>query len=254
VAQGAWYPDRELEQMQSSTVVIGAGRVGQTVAARLGARLHGREGDPDLTGCRRLLIATPDASIRQVCEALSPRLSAGAAVIHFSGATSIDALDAARGATASVHPLQTIWPEFGPDQLEGAYAAVTGDSDVGDSLARELGMTPFALADQAKPLYHAASAFASNYLVTLTHVAVQLLERSGLDHELARQALRPLQERTLDVADREPTGPIARGDAATVEAHMRSIGPELAPLYAALGRATLPIVRPSAAAAVEQLL
>jgi predicted short-subunit dehydrogenase-like oxidoreductase (DUF2520 family) len=63
-----------------------------------------------------------------------------------------------------------------------------------------------------------------------------------------------LQERTLEVADRPPTGPIARGDADTVAAHMEAIGAELAPLYAALGRATLPIVPPASAAAVEHLL
>ena len=240
--------------MHSSTVVIGAGRVGRTVAARLGARLVGREAEPDVDGCRLLLIATPDASIRSVCERLAPRLANDAAVVHFSGATSIHALDAAPGATACVHPLQTVWAERGPDQLEGAYAAVTGDRALGDELARELGMTPFALADEAKPVYHAASAFASNYLVTLTQVAIGLMERAGLDRELARRALRPLQERTLEVASSPPTGPIARGDAATVEAHLEAIGAELAPLYRALGRATLPIVPAASAAAVEQLL
>ena len=141
-----------------------------------------------------------------------------------------------------MHPLQTVSADAGPDQLEGAYAAVTGDLEVGERLARELGMTPFALADEAKPLYHAASAFASNYLVTLTQVAAGLLERSGVERELALQALAPLQLRTLEVAGLPPTGPIARGDAGTVAAHLEAIGPELAPLYRALGRATLPLV------------
>src|SRR5260221_10908909 len=103
--------------MHSSTVVIGAGRVGQTVAARLGAQLIGRGSDPDLTGCRRLLIATPDSAIRSVCEALAPRLEAGAAGIHFSGATSIHALHVATGPTARVHPLQTVWAPVRPHQL-----------------------------------------------------------------------------------------------------------------------------------------
>jgi len=240
--------------MKSSTVVIGAGRVGRTVAARLGAPVVGRDHEPDLSGCRLLLIATPDEAIRAACEALAPHLDASAAVVHFSGATSIHALDAAPGPTACVHPLQTVWPERGPDQLEGAYAAVTGDQELGGRLARELGMTPFALEDEAKPVYHAASAFASNYLVTLTQVAIGLMERAGLDRELARRALRPLQERTLEVADRQPTGPIARGDAATIGAHLDAIGPDLEPLYRALGRATLPIVPPASAATVEHLL
>jgi predicted short-subunit dehydrogenase-like oxidoreductase (DUF2520 family) len=241
--------------MHTSTVVIGAGRVGRTVAARLtGARLYGRGQTPDLDGCERLLIATPDAAIEPVCRLLSSALSPGAAVVHFSGATSVRVLDAAAGPTACVHPLQTIWPDRGPDQLEGAYAAVTGDAQVGDRLARELGMTPFPLADDAKPVYHAASAFASNYLVTTTQVAIALLERAGLDRDLALRALRPLQERTLDVAGLPPTGPIARGDAGTVAAHLEAVGPDLAPLYRALGRATLPLVDPGSAAAVSDLL
>ena len=240
--------------MHRSTVVIGAGRVGTVVAARLGARLFARGEDPALGGCRLLLIATPDASIAEVCETLAPRLDPEAGVVHFSGGTSVAALAAAAGPRASVHPLQTVWPDRGPDQLDGAHAAVTGDWDLGAGLARALGMTPFALADEAKPAYHAASVFASNYVVTLTHAAVSLLERTGLEREAALAALRPLQHRTIDVAGSPPTGPIARGDAATVAAHLRAVGPELEPLYRALGRATLPIVPPASAAAVRELL
>jgi predicted short-subunit dehydrogenase-like oxidoreductase (DUF2520 family) len=240
--------------MHRSTVVIGAGRVGTVAAARLGARLFARGEDPDLGGCRLLLIATPDAAIAEVCNALAPRLEPGAGVVHFSGGTSVAALASAPGPRASVHPLQTIWPDRGPDQLEGAHAAVTGDWELGAGLARALGMTPFPLADEAKPAYHAASVFASNYVVTLTHAAVSLLERTGLEREAALAALRPLQHRTIDVAGSPPTGPIARGDATTVAAHLRAVGPELEPLYRALGRATLPIVPPASAAAVEELL
>ncbi len=240
--------------MHTTTVVIGAGRVGTVVAARLGARLLARGEDPDLGGCRLLLLATPDSEIAQVCRTLAPRLEPGAGVVHFSGATSISALEAAAGPRACVHPLQTVWPDRGPDQLEGAHAAVTGDWELGAGLARALGMTPFALADEAKPAYHAASVFASNYVVTLTHAAVSLLERAGLGREAALEALRPLQHRTVDVAGSPPTGPIARGDAATVAAHLRAVGPELEPLYQALGRATLSMVPPASAAAVRELL
>jgi len=240
--------------MHESTVIIGAGRVGTTIAARLsGARLFGRE-RPDLTGCERLVLATPDGAIREVCEALAAELPAGCAVVHLSGATSIRALDAAPGPTACVHPLQTIWPELGPDQLEGAYAAVTGDAALGDRFARQLGLTPFPLEDDAKPLYHAASAFASNYLVTLTHVAARLMQEAGVGEELAFAALRPIQRRTVEVAAGPPTGPISRGDAATVRAHLAAIDGDVAPLYRELGRATLPLVSPAAADAVRELL
>ena len=240
--------------MQRRVVVIGAGRVGSVVAARLGANLYGRGQEPDLQGCGLLCLATPDAAIASVCTALAPRLPAGAAVVHFSGATSIAALDPARGPVACVHPLQTVWPQRGPDQLEGAYAAVTGDWELGSGLARDLGMEPFPLADEAKAVYHAATAFASNYVVTLTHVAAGLLQEAGLDRDLALRALAPLQHRTVDVAGDPPTGPIARGDAATVAAHLEAVGPGLRPLYRELGRATLPLVPESHAAAVRDLL
>jgi predicted short-subunit dehydrogenase-like oxidoreductase (DUF2520 family) len=240
--------------MHTETVVIGAGRVGTVVAARLGTRPVPRGERPDLRGCRLLAIATPDAAIEPVCRALAPELDPDASVVHFSGATSVAALAAAPGRRACVHPLQTVWPARGPDQLEGAHAAVTGDWELGSGLARDLGMTPFPLADEAKPVYHAASAFASNYLVTLTHTAVSLLERAGLERGQALEALRPLQHRTIEVAGGAPTGPIARGDVTTVSAHLAAIGPELEPLYRALGRATLPLVPAASAAAVRELL
>jgi len=240
--------------MHNTTVVIGAGRVGTVVAARLGARLVSRGEDPDLGECRLLLIATPDSAIAAVCSDLAPRLDPGAGVVHFAGGTSLAALDAAPGPRACVHPLQTVRGDLDPGQLDGAHAAVTGDWELGAGLARALGMTPFALADECKPAYHAASVFASNYVVTLTHAAVALLERAGLDREAALAALRPLQHRTIDVAGSPPTGPIARGDAATIADHLRAIGPELEPLYRALGRATLPLVEPTSAAVVRGLL
>lgn len=229
--------------------------MGRTVAARLpGADLVGRGQAPRLDGCRRLLIATPDAAIADVCAELAPHLDPDCAVIHFSGATSVHALDPATGPKACVHPMQTIDPARGPDQLEGAFAAVFGDQTAGGRLARELGMTPFALNDDAKPAYHAASIFASNYLVTLTAVAVGLLERSGMQRADALAALRPLQLRTVEVAGDPPTGPIARGDAATIEMHLEAIGPALRPLYRELGRATLPLVDQQSADAVRGLL
>jgi predicted short-subunit dehydrogenase-like oxidoreductase (DUF2520 family) len=147
-----------------------------------------------------------------------------------------------------------VWPERGPDQLEGAYAAITGDWEVGAGLARDLGLEPFPLADEMKVLYHAAMVFASNYLVTITATAVGLLERTGLDRELALRVLAPLQHRTVEVAGAPPTGPIARGDAETVAAHLEAVGPELTSLYRELGRATLPLVDPASAAAVRDRL
>ena len=212
--------------MHRDTTVIGAGRVGRTVAARLeGSQLVGHGQEPALDGCRRLLVATPDAAIASVCAGLAPRLAPDCAVIHFSGAITVHALDAAPGPKASVHPMQTVDPERGPDQLVGSFAAVSGDTAVGSRLARELGMTPFALADEAKPTYHAASTMASNYLVTLTAVAVSLLERSGLERDQALEVLRPLQERTLEVAG----GPPPARSPAAMPRRWRCISPPSGP-------------------------
>ncbi len=240
--------------MESHTVVIGTGRVGSVVAARLGVRAYGRGAEVPLAGVRLVCIATPDGAIADACRVLAPRLAPETAVVHFSGATSIHALDAAPGPKACVHPVQTVWADRGPDQLEGAYAAVTGDWEVGADLARDLGLEPFPLADDMKVLYHAAMVFASNYLVAVTATAVELLERTGLDRDLALRVLAPLQHRSVEVAGGSPTGPIARGDAETVAAHLEAVGPELAPLYRVLGRATLPLVDPGSAAAVRDLL
>jgi|tagenome__1003787_1003787.scaffolds.fasta_scaffold20980724_5 predicted short-subunit dehydrogenase-like oxidoreductase (DUF2520 family) len=240
--------------MPSHTVVIGAGRVGSVVAARLSAKAYGRGAEVPLDGVRLVCFATPDGAIADACATLAPRLSPDTAVVHFSGATSVHALDPAPGPKACVHPVQTVWPERGPDQLEGAYGAVTGDWELGSGLARELGLEPFPLADEMKVTYHAAMVFAGNYLVTITRTAVDLLEMTGLDRNLALRVLAPLQHRTIDVAGGNPTGPINRGDAETIAAHLEAIGPELAPLYRALGRATLPLVDPASAAAVRDLL
>ena len=233
-------------RMPSHTVVIGAGRVGSVVAARLGARgVRPRRGGADLDGVpARLRSRRPTRAIADVCRALAPRARPPRPPSSTSRArTSVHALDAAPGPKACVHPVQTIWPERGPDQLEGAYAAVTGDWALGSRPRTRAGPEPFPLADEMKPLYHAASVFASNYLVTITRPPVDLLERRPASSATWRCArCGPLQHRTVDVAGRRARpGPIARGDAATVAAHLEAIGPEL--------RAALPRARPGHPAA-----
>ena len=104
-------------------------------------------------------------------------------------------------------------------------------------VAETLGLRPFALADADRVLYHAGAAIASNYLVTLYRSAARLLEIAGAPPE----ALVPLMRRTIDNGF-QLTGPIARGDAATVAAHVDEIherAPELEPMYRALAALTL---------------
>jgi len=211
--------------------VIGTGRVGSAVIARL--RERGLAVGAD--GAELVLLCVPDTAIAEVAQAIEP----GAWVAHVSGATPLAAL-APHVRRFSVHPLQTFTRSSGPEQLDGAWAAVTAESiearELGFELARLLGLEPFELDDAARPLYHAGAAIASNYLVTLHRVAADLFSAAGAPPE----ALTPLMRRTIDNGF-ELTGPIERGDWETVEAHRRAIRatrPELEPLYDVLAEAT----------------
>ena len=217
--------------------VIGSGRVGSAVAARLSERgvavRAGRtvEGDPQL-----VLLCVPDTAIADVARALSP----GPLVAHVSGATPLSALDP-HVRRFSVHPLQTFTRSRGAEQLDGAWAAVTAETEetraAGLWLAEALGLRSFELADSARTLYHAGAVFASNYVVTLHRAASLLFESAGAPPD----ALVPLMSRTIE-NDFELTGPISRGDWATVEAHraaIRAAHPELEQLYETLAGGTL---------------
>jgi predicted short-subunit dehydrogenase-like oxidoreductase (DUF2520 family) len=214
--------------------VIGRGRVGSAVAARLEERgvALGDEG-AELT-----LLCVPDSAIRDLAQRLAP----GAGwIAHVSGGTPLTALDPHEH-RFGLHPLQTFTRARGPEQLDGAFAAVTAETDEarerGFELARMLGLRPFELADDARPLYHAGAAIASNYLVTLHRVASELFRAAGAPPE----ALEPLMRRTIENGF-VLTGPIERGDWETVEAHreaIRATRPELEPLYDVLAEATRP--------------
>jgi predicted short-subunit dehydrogenase-like oxidoreductase (DUF2520 family) len=218
--------------MFESVAVIGAGRAGSAIAARLGERGVALRDDGELR-----LLCVPDRAIAEVARALEP----GPWVAHVSGATPLAALDP-HERRFSVHPLQTLTLTRGPEQLDGAWAAVTGESpealEHAHALAETLGLRPFVLADDRRALYHAGAAVASNFLVTLHRAASLLLTDAGAPPE----ALVPLMRRTVENGF-ELTGPIARGDRETVERHLSAIRerePELAPLYAALAEATRP--------------
>jgi predicted short-subunit dehydrogenase-like oxidoreductase (DUF2520 family) len=210
--------------------VIGSGRVGSAVSARLRERGVEMYDEPEL-----VLLCVPDAAIGEVARSIAP----GPWVAHVSGATPLAALDP-HTRRFSVHPLQTFTRARGPEQLDGAYAAVTAETDEarerGFWLAQTLGLEPFALADDARPLYHAGAAIASNYLITLHDVAADLFRTAGAPTE----ALVPLMRRTIDNGF-DLTGPIERGDWETVEAHRRAIreaAPDLETLYDVLAEAT----------------
>jgi predicted short-subunit dehydrogenase-like oxidoreductase (DUF2520 family) len=213
-----------------SVKVIGSGRVGSALAARLIERgLAVRE------PAELVLLCVPDEAIAEVAQTIEP----GPWIAHVSGATPLAALDPHRK-RFGLHPLQTFTRARGPEQLDGAWAAVVSESaearEAAMWLAKTLGLHPFELADEARPLYHAGAAIASNYLVTLHEVAAELFRAAGAPPE----ALVPLMRRTIDNGF-ELTGPIERGDWETVESHRRAIReahPELEPLYDVLAEAT----------------
>ncbi|MEO8510908.1 MAG: DUF2520 domain-containing protein [Chloroflexota bacterium] len=210
--------------------VIGRGRVGSAIAGRLEERGLLAETDPEL-----IVLCVPDAVIDDVASGLEP----GSWVAHVSGGTRLAAL-APHDKRFSMHPLQTFTLDRGPEQLDGAWAAVSGDDDTaletGEWLATTLGLRPFRLADADRPLYHAAAVIAANYLVTLHDAAARLFAAVGAPPE----GLEPLMRRTIENGF-QLTGPIERGDTPTLDAHLAALRervPDLEPLYRVLADAT----------------
>jgi predicted short-subunit dehydrogenase-like oxidoreductase (DUF2520 family) len=218
--------------MIESVRIVGAGgRVGSAVSARLaerGVRLDAPS--PEL-----VLLCVPDRAIPEV----AAETAVGPWIAHVSGATPLSAL-APHTRRFGLHPLQSFSKTRGPEQLDGAWGAVTAESEAaraaGFELARTLGLAPFELDDANRAAYHAGAAMASNYLVTLRSAARSLLEAAGAPPD----ALDPLVRGVVD-GGFELTGPIARGDWETVERHLaviRAERPELERLYLALAEAT----------------
>ncbi|HEY6607811.1 MAG TPA: DUF2520 domain-containing protein [Candidatus Limnocylindria bacterium] len=216
--------------------LIGTGRAGGAIRARLRERglrvTDGRKPDPS---AELVLLAVPDAVIAEVASSVE----VGPWIAHVSGATRLAALDP-HERRFSTHPLQTLSAARGPDQLDGAWAAVSGESPEAVArarwLAETLGLEPFEVADADRSRYHAAAVIGGNYVVTLHQVATRLLAEVGAPPE----AIVPLMRRTIENGF-ELTGPIARGDWSTVEAHLAALAerdPDLVPLYRALAEAT----------------
>jgi predicted short-subunit dehydrogenase-like oxidoreductase (DUF2520 family) len=213
--------------------VVGHGRLGSAVAARLSDRGVAASVDD----AEVVLLCVPDRAIHEAAAGIS----IGRWVAHMSGAVPLAAL-APHTTRFGVHPLQTFKQGGGAAQFDDSWAAVTGESNRALERARwiaqTLGLRPFDIAEDRRVLYHAGATMASNFLVTLYRAARQLVEAAGAPPE----ALLPLMRRTIDNGF-ELTGPIARGDWNTVEAHLAAIqqhAPELEDLYRAMARATRP--------------
>ena len=261
--------------------LIGPGRAGVGLALALAqagyaVRLHGRHkkrvpapppltltiGDgvtppPWIGDVDVVILTVKDDAITPLATSLAKAraISERHVVLHLSGVQGQEALGplvTTRAALGSFHPLQTIVePELTPERLKGAWAAVEGMPraiETGEQIARDLGMRPFRIATKSKAIYHAGAVFASNYLVVVEAIAQRLLRHAGLSDADAWAALRPLVEGTFDNLSRhEPrealTGPVVRGDMATITRHLESLAVDDAKLYRALGRAALELAQ-----------
>jgi len=225
--------------------VVGAGRLGTALVVALreaGIGVEGPAGRGEVpTGCSAIVLCVPDGEIEGAAATV-----AGAAPLvgHTSGATPLSALAPAGGAAFGLHPLQTFTPESsGLGAFAGAGCAIAGFTAealaFAADLARVLGMIPFEIDDEGRAAYHAAASVASNFVVTLEAAAERVAAGAGLDPQQARQLLVPLLRRTVDnLAELGPedalTGPVARGDEATVAAQRQAVAeqaPELLELF-----------------------
>lgn len=255
--------------------IVGAGAVGSAIARRLhqcgdpiaavlsrhdaSARaLADRVGAPVASGdvtavperVRLVLLCVPDDAIAAVASDLAAIAHPwpDTVVAHTSGARTASELSALaeRGAsTLSIHPMQTFTPDTDPSAFDGIVIGLEGAGDalpVGAALARRLGGTPVRLSASDKIRYHCAAALASNGLVALLSVVRDVLTTAGIEGEQARQLVRPLVEQTWENLQADDpasvlTGPVARGDQGTVQAHVEALAdarPHLVALYVAL--------------------
>jgi len=263
--------------MGKRAAIVGAGRVGRTLGRRLralgwkigavvtrsprtaraavraiGAGRPQARLDERVLECDLLLIATPDRAIAGVATALAKcagRGWRGKVVLHTSGALGREALAplARRGAaTGSLHPMQT-FSGHGTPRLDGVCFAVEGvprARQLAARIARGLGGVPVALNARRKPAYHAAGALAAGHVMTVVEAATRILVALDFPRRRAAAALLPLVRQTLDNFERLGpraawTGPLSRGDFATVAKHaaaLRRFPREYAEAYAALTR------------------
>ncbi|HEV2993145.1 MAG TPA: DUF2520 domain-containing protein [Acidimicrobiia bacterium] len=257
--------------MDDSTPVrfalVGPGRAGRAVAARLVAvgscctavagrtptsasaadaarRLAAPVTDVAAAGrdAALVVVATPDEAIEAAAAALAPGLAPGALVVHLAGARGIDALaplatrrpDVLVGA---LHPLQTLTGFDDGHALVGAWAAVDGPPAV-HALARALGLRPGAVPDAARPAYHAAAVVASNHLVALLGQVERLAASAGVPFDAFAPLVRASVDHAFAVGPAAAlTGPVARGDVATVARHLDALDADEQRTYRALADA-----------------
>lgn len=224
-------------------VALAAREAGHAISGVLGASTTATESAAAAVGATPLLageslgsgdllvIAVRDSQIQEVADVIAPTAGGFGGAVHLSGLAPVDSLAAIEGAglpIGSFHPLQTLpTPEAGAARLAGAWIGVTANEplrSVLHSLGASLGARPFDLQDDAKALYHAAAAAAANFpLATLT-MAHDLFRSAGVPFEAARPLVEAVVANAFELGPRAAlTGPVARGDAATVAAQLRAV-------------------------------
>lgn len=213
-----------------------------------------------------IFITTPDGIIGPTAKKLSEITGSWdqKSVIHCSGnMTSAEFEPLARkGArTASMHPLQTFQKEDGVERFKDIYISLEGEKGLVEelrSVIKTMGAKPVRVTPGQKQKLHVAAVFASNYLVALMATAEQILEEEGIDEGL--RLLEPLIRQTLanileHGTGQSLTGPVARGDTATVRQHLESLKTDTqkTELYTVLGKKALQIAREKGSLADQDL-
>ena len=281
-------------RMSSSLAIVGAGRVGRALGRRLHtlgwsigvvatrsittarAAVHAiGAGQPtdrltrQVVAANVALIATPDDAIRHAAEGLAQiggEEWRGKVVLHTSGALDSSALEPlarAGAATGSLHPMQTFSNQNMPE-LAGSMFGIEGSAaalKVARKMVRQMGGVAVKLSGVNKAAYHAAGSFASAHALTLVEAGTRLLMAQGFTRRQATRALLPLTRQTLDNLERLGpraawTGPMARGDYATVERHTEALADfsrGFFDAYASVSRLAAVLLSDDPKAALQQL-
>ncbi len=225
-----------------SVAVVGRGRLCTALAAALARANVSVEGPfgrgADGAGFGAVLLCVPDGQIATA----GASIARGRFVGHCSGASGLEVLPGHEA--FSLHPLMTVTASGA--EFAGAGAAIAGSSAAALALARRLavalGMIPVEVAPADRPAYHAAAAIASNFLVTIEAAAERLASSAGVQRQLLAPLVRASVENWVALGGAQAlTGPVARGDDATVQAQRRAIAQrsaDLLPLFDALVDAT----------------
>jgi predicted short-subunit dehydrogenase-like oxidoreductase (DUF2520 family) len=235
--------------------VTAVSAVSKASRARAAALLPGapvRPADEVAAAAELLVLAVPDDALADLVAGLANTgaVRPGALVVHTSGAHGIDVLEpltAAGTLPLALHPVMTFTgTDVDLQRLDGACFGATTTEElrpVAEALVIEMGSEPVWIAEDLRTMYHAGLAFGANNLVTLVAEAADLLGRAGVGSP--QRLLGPLLGAALDNSlrhgDRALTGPVARGDARTVAAHLRAItaaAPQARAAYVEMSRLT----------------